>query len=140
MQSTLCPYISFNGNAREAMEFYHDILGGDLDMSTFSDYHMEVDNPLDATRIMHSSLQTPFGTVMAADVPSSMDYMPGNNFSLSMSGEDKEELRDIWDELSTGGTITMPMEKQVWGDEFGVVTDKFGVSWMVNINSAIPAM
>jgi PhnB protein len=140
MQNILCPYLNFNGNAREAMEFYHDIFDGELDLNTFGDYHMEVENPLDSSRIMHASLQTPFGTVMAADILSTMKYIPGNSFSLSVSGDDPEVLRDIWDELCLGGTITMPMEKQMWGDEFGMVTDKFGVNWMVNINSAIPAL
>lgn len=140
MQSILCPYVNFNGNCRSAMEFYHDLLGGDLDMSTFGDYHMEVDNPLDSSRIMHASLKSPFGTLMASDILSAMEYGPGSSFNLSVSGDEAEELHDIWDELCAGGTVTMPMEKQMWGDEFGMVTDKFGIHWMVNINSAIPVM
>lgn len=140
MQNIICPYVSFNGNAREAMEFYHDIFDGELDISTFGDYRMEMQNPLDSNRIMHASLQTPFGTIMASDVLSTMEYIPGNAFSLSISGDDPEMLRDVWDELSLGGTVTMPMEKQMWGDEFGMLSDKFGITWMVNINSPIPTI
>lgn len=80
-------------------------------------------------------LESPQGFVlMAADVPPGMEHRPGNNIAISLSGDDAAEMRGYWDKLSAGGDVTMPLEKQVWGDEFGMCTDRFGISWMVNIN------
>ncbi|MGH3738234.1 MAG: VOC family protein, partial [Micromonosporaceae bacterium] len=85
--------------------------------------------------IMHANLKAPGGIVlMAADTPAGMEYNPGSQISISLSGEDAEELRGYWTQLSAEGTVTMPLEKQMWGDEFGMCTDKFGIQWMVNIN------
>jgi PhnB protein len=132
MTSQLNPYLNFNGTAREAMEFYQSVFGGNLNLSTFSDFGAK-DSP-DPDRIMHGMLETDAGyTIMAADVTSDMQYQPMAGFAVSLSGDD-EVLRGYWDELSGGGTVTMPLQKQVWGDEFGMVTDKFGVSWLVNIS------
>ena len=75
-------------------------------------------------------------TIMAADVTSDIEYHPMAGFSLSLSGDDADLLHGYWDKLSAGGTTTMPMQKQVWGDEFGMCTDKFGVLWLVNISQA----
>ena len=133
MASQLNPYLNFNGTTRQAMEFYQSVFGGNLNLSTFSDFGAK-DSP-DADRIMHGVLETDAGyTIMAADVTSDMRYQPMAGFAVSLSGDD-EILRGYWDELSDGGTVTMPLQKQVWGDEFGMVTDKFGVSWLVNISS-----
>jgi|SRR5450755_657194 len=132
MASQLNPYLNFNGTTRQAMEFYQSVFGGNLNLSTFSDFGAK-DSP-DADRIMHGVLETDAGyTIMAADVTSDMRYQPMAGFAVSLSGDD-EILRGYWDELSDGGTVTMPLQKQVWGDEFGMVTDKFGVSWLVNIS------
>jgi PhnB protein len=133
MSSRLNPYLNFNGNAREAMQFYANVFGGDLSMSTFSD--MGADGP-DANRIMHAQLQTNDGyTIMAADVPSTMAYQPMAGASVSISGgeTDSKRLHGYWDKLTSGGSTTMPLAKQSWGDEFGMCTDKFGVPWMVDI-------
>jgi PhnB protein len=70
---------------------------------------------------------------MASDTPNSMDYKPGTNYSVSLSGEDEDELRGYWDKLADRGTVTMPLEKAPWGDSFGMVNDQFGVTWMINI-------
>ena len=72
----------------------------------------------------------------ASDAPPGIDRQPGNNISISLSGEDADELRGYWEKLSMGGTVTTPLEKQMWGDEFGQLVDKFGISWMVNIGQA----
>ena len=73
---------------------------------------------------------------MASDMPPGMDYQPGNTISVSLSGDDDDRLRGYWEKLAAGGTVTMPLEKQMWGDEFGMVTDRFGVDWMVNITQS----
>ena len=135
MASRLNPYINFPGNAREALEFYKDVFGGDLWLSTFAEYG-EQDSPV-ANNIMHGQLQTDRGfTLMGADVPPGMEHNPGNNMAVSLSGDDVDELRGYWERLSQGGTVTVPLEKQMWGDEFGMFIDRFGVAWMVNIGQA----
>ena len=132
MASRLNPYISFLDNAREAMEFYKGVFGGTLTISTFGEYGQQ-DTPV-ANNVMHSMLETDKGfTLMAADTPPGMDHTPGDNITVSLSGEDADELRGYWEQLSTGGSISVPLEKQMWGDEFGMCTDRFGIPWMVNI-------
>src|SRR5580693_2024031 len=103
MASRLNPYLNFNGNARQALEFYTSVFGGELTLSTF------------------------------ADVTSEMAYQPPAGFAVSLSGDD-DALHGCWEKLSAGGTVTMPMQKQVWGDEFGMCTDRFGVPWLINIS------
>ena len=83
---------------------------------------------------MHSQLETPSGfTLMASDTPPGMPFQPGTNISVSLSGDDESELRGYFDKLAAEGQVTMPLEKQMWGDVFGMVSDRFGVNWMVNI-------
>jgi PhnB protein len=135
MASRLNPYISFDGNARQAMEFYQSVFGGDLALNTFGESGAP-DVP-DPDKIMHSQLETDSGyTLMASDLPPGMDHRPGTTIAVSLSGDDGDELRGYWAKLSDSGTVTMPMEKQMWGDEFGMCTDKFGVDWLVNISQA----
>jgi PhnB protein len=132
MASQLNPYLTFNGDARQAMEFYENVFGGKLTMNTFEEYGAK--EAPDAQRIMHATLETDAGyTIMASDVTSDMQYQPMAGISVSLSGEDADLLHGYWDKLSAGGTTTMPMQKQVWGDEFGMCMDQFGVSWLVNI-------
>ena len=138
MTSKLNPYISFRDNAREAMEFYTSVFGGELNVSTFGDFQASED-PAEKDKVMHSQLETPAGyTLMAADTPNAMEYTPGTNHSVSISGEnaDEAELRGYFDKLSDGGTVTMPLDKQMWGDVFGMCSDRFGVSWLVNVAGA----
>jgi PhnB protein len=137
MASTLNPYLNFKDTAREALEFYRDALGGDLNVSTFGDYG-DKDAP-EANLVMHGQLDTPAGfTLMCSDAPPGMDASVSGGFAVSLSGDDEAELRGYWDKLSAGGEITVPLEKQMWGDTFGMVTDKFGVGWMVNIAGGSP--
>lgn len=132
MASRLNPYISFDGDARQAMEFYEQVFGGTLAMNTFGEYGQQ-DAP-EAEKIMHGMLETPSGfTLMCADTPPGSEHRPGNNMAVSLSGDDADELRGYWQKLSDGGNVSVPLEKQMWGDEFGMCTDRFGVSWMVNI-------
>ena len=132
MSSRLNPYISFGDNARQALEFYQDVFGGELAVSTFGEFGQE-DSPI-ANNIMHGQLETPAGyVIMAADTPPGQDYNPGDNISISLSGDDGDELRGYWAKLSASGKVLVPLEKQMWGDEFGMCTDQFGIAWMVNI-------
>lgn len=136
MQSRLNPYLGFSNNARQAMEFYKTIFGGKLTVSTFAEYHAS-DDPAEADKVMHAMLEAENGiTFMASDTPAGMEFKPGNNMSMSLSGDNEDELRGYWNKLIEGGTITMPLDKAPWGDTFGMLTDKFGVQWMVNISGA----
>jgi PhnB protein len=130
MASRLNPYISFDGNAREAMEFYKDVFGGELNVNTFGEFGQQ-EMP---DKIMHSQLETDRGfTLMASDTPPHVEYNPGTNMAISLSGDDGDVLRGYWEKLSGGGTVTVPMEKQAWGDEFGMCVDRFGIGWLVNV-------
>jgi PhnB protein len=134
MASRLNPYISFPGNARQAMEFYKRVFGGNLTLSTFGEYGAE-DAP-HADNIMHGMLESDNGlTLMGADTPPGAEHKPGDTITVSLSGDDSQELHGYWEKLSETGTVQMPLEKQMWGDEFGMCVDQFGVPWMVNIGS-----
>lgn len=137
MPMKLNPYLGFRDNAREAMEFYRTVFGGELTISTFADFQASED-PEEQNLVMHAQLETPGGlTLMASDTPRRMDYASGTAITLSLSGrkEDDADLRGYWDRLSEGGTITMPLEPAAWGDVFGMLTDRFGMSWMVSIGT-----
>jgi PhnB protein len=132
MPSRLNPYIAFEGNAREAMEFYRDVFGGELVINTFGEFGNP--DPEVADKTMHAQLETDRGfTLMASDGPPEAEMTIGDNISVSLSGDEAEELHGYWDKLSEGGSVTMPLEKQMWGDEFGMCVDRFGISWMVNV-------
>ena len=132
MAVRLNPYISFAGNAREAMEFYQSVFGGTLTLSTFGEYGAP--DPADADKIMHGLIETDGGmALMGADTPPGMPHNPGTNIAISLSGDDADALRGYWEKLSGSGEVSVPLEKQMWGDEFGACVDRFGISWMVNI-------
>jgi PhnB protein len=138
MASKLNPYLQFRDNARDAMTFYQGVFGGDLNVSTFGEYGGEGGtHGAAADGVMHAQLEAPNGfTLMASDIPPGMDTGGDvKNGTISISGDD-DDLRDYFDKLSDGGQVTMPLEKQMWGDEFGMLTDRFGIDWMVNIAAA----
>lgn len=133
MSVQLNPYLNFRNNTREAMEFYHSVFGGQLQVSTFKEFQAAQD-PAEEDLVMHAQLEGDRGIVfMASDTPSSMEYRPGGAFSMSLSGDDEAVLRGWFDKLADGGTVTMPLEKAMWGDTFGMCIDRFGVTWLVNI-------
>ncbi len=133
MNSKLNPYLNFDGNAREAMEFYKKAFGGALTVSTFKEGGATED-PDDGDKIMHALLVADNGiTLMASDTPKGWSYNAGNNISISLSGGNEIELNSYWDKLSQGATIDQPLTKAPWGDMFGMLTDTFGIRWMVNI-------
>jgi PhnB protein len=132
MSVSLNPYLNFRQGTREAMEFYARVFGGDLTVSTFAENGGMGLPDAEGDKVMHSQLVTGDGlTLMAADVPESMEVSP--NGTVSLSGDDDKALRGYWDGLVDGGSVTVPLEKAPWGDSFGMCTDRFGVAWMVNI-------
>ncbi|MDC7123804.1 VOC family protein [Cellulomonas fimi] len=132
MAVTLNPYLNFRTGTREVMEFYQSVFGGELNVSTFADFGGAQD-PSEADLVMHSQLTTPDLTLMAADVPARMELASGSTISVSLSGDEDAKLRGWYDALAEGGTVLEPLTVAPWGDAFGMVVDKFGTTWLVNI-------
>jgi PhnB protein len=133
MATRLNPYLSFTNNARDAMQFYQSVFGGELTMNTFGEFQMATD-PAEQNKIMHAQLESPGGLVlMASDTPDGIQLTRGNETAISLSGDDEEELTGYWQKLSDGASVRQELEKAPWGDSFGMLTDQFGVNWMVNI-------
>jgi PhnB protein len=138
MPSTLNPYINYRGTAREAMEFYKSVFGGELTVSTFREFGM-TEWPDQLDNVMHSQLNGPNGLVlMGADVPETMEVSFGDNISISLSGDDEAELTGWFEKLSEGGSTITPLAKAPWGDTFGQFMDRYGVKWQVNIAGEQP--
>jgi uncharacterized membrane protein/uncharacterized glyoxalase superfamily protein PhnB len=136
MGVTLNPYINFRGQARAALEFYHSVFGGELNIMSFAEMPAVPTGEDEADHVMHGQLNADNGIVlMCADVPASMDHQPFNG-SISLSGDDEATLRGYYEKLVTGGTTVEPLAKAPWGDTFGMCLDKFGVHWLVNIAGA----
>jgi PhnB protein len=136
MQSRLNPYLGFRDNAREAMTFYQSVFGGTLNVNTFKEFGASQD-PSEDDLIMHSIIEADNGIVlMGSDTPKHMDHSPTSNISVSLSGDNEAELRGYFDKLSAGGTEILPMEKAPWGDIFGMLVDRFGVRWLVNVTQS----
>lgn len=130
----LNPYLSFTGNARDALEFYRSVFGGELTISTYGEFQMAEAGSADADRVMHGQLTTSSGfTLMASDIPPGTPLNQGSSITISLSGSEGDGLRGYWDSLADGGNVSMPLEKAPWGDYFGQLTDRFGTDWMVNI-------
>jgi PhnB protein len=140
MTARLNPYLTFQGNAREAMEFYREVLGGELTLTTYAEGGMAQD-PADADKVMHSQLETASGfTLMAGDAPSGVPARAASGVQISLSGDaDADaELTGYYDKLAAAGTVVEPLVTAPWGDKFGMVTDPYDVLWMVNIGGAQP--
>jgi PhnB protein len=135
MAARLAPYLSFRDTTREAMEFYQGVFGGELRMNTFGDFQAAHD-PSENDKIMHSALEAPNGiTFMAADTPGDMELVPGRNIAMSLTGDDEAELSGYFEKLADDGSVEMPLQKASWGDTFGMLTDRFGIRWLVNISA-----
>jgi PhnB protein len=134
MSSLLNPYVNLRGRAREALEFYQGVFGGELTISTFGEFGIQ--GPA-ADQVMHGQLETPKGfTLMVSDAPEGMALTEGSNITICLSGDDVEDLTGYFHGLAEGGEVTTPLERQMWGDQYGALTDRFGVDWMANI--AVP--
>lgn len=134
MNATLNPYLAFNGTTAEAMKFYQSVLGGELTMQTFGQTGMDVPDA-DKNKIVHAALDNGTLTFFASDGDATHPVHMGDNIKMSISGPDSAPLTKCFNGLAQGGTVEMPLAKQFWGDTFGQLTDKFGVHWMVNIDS-----
>jgi PhnB protein len=134
MSTKVYPYLNFDGQSAEAMQYYHSIFGGELKIQTYGESGM-ADNTEVANRVIHADLNGDLVSLMASDTHP--EYGPplvlGNNMTISLVGTDKDELTRSFNQLSKGGTITMPLEKQFWGDVYGQLVDRFGIQWSVNI-------
>ena len=131
--SQLNPYLHFKNQTRDAMEFYKSVFGGELELMSFKDAGMPMD-PAEENNVMHSTLTSGDLVFMASDTPNEWPFNPGTNVGMSLSGDNDSELRGYWQKLSEGANVAQPLEKAPWGDTFGLLYDKFGIEWMVNIN------
>jgi PhnB protein len=134
MNVTLSPYLNFAGTAREAMEFYKSVLGGELSLQTYGESGQTKEES-EKDLVMHAVLKSDDLSFMASDGNKEHPVHMGDNISMSLSGTDEEKLTSYFNDLAEGGKIDFPLEKQFWGDTFGMLTDKFGIHWMVNISS-----
>ncbi|MGE3802621.1 MAG: VOC family protein [Candidatus Kapaibacterium sp.] len=130
---SLSPYLGFNGNCREAMNFYQNAIGGELEFHTFEGMPTEVPEEY-KERIMHASLRSGNLSLMASDsLPGqSPEIINGNSVSISIWTGDLASADNLFTSLSEGGTVTMPFQPVFWGGTFGMLTDKFGIDWMVS--------
>jgi PhnB protein len=139
MTAALAPHLSFRENARQAMEFYQSVFGGELAVTTWADIPMGGASEREGHLVLHSQLTVNDRmTLMASDSPASMPYNPGDTFTLSLSGGagDDALLHAWWKQLTEGGTVVEPLVPAPWGATFGRVTDRFGTHWVFNITSA----
>ena len=128
---TLSPYLNFPGNTAEAMAYYQGILGGTLNVISFGQMG-ETDMPADGT--MHASLVGDDFALMASDaMPGAEETWGGTRVYLSLTNPDAALMRARFEALAADGSIGMPLEQQVWGDEFGLVKDRYGIEWMISI-------
>jgi len=131
------PYLNFNGNCEAAFEFYKSIFGGEFaTVMRFKETPAEIMEVSagEAEKIMHMALPIGQGTMlMGSDVPEAMGAVtPGDNFAIVISADSEAEATKVFNKLSAGGQVTMPLDKTFWGDYFGMLTDRFGVQWMVS--------
>ena len=130
----ITPYITFKGNCRQAIEFYKTALGAEvLFVQTFGESPMSSMGP--AENIMHSTIQVGRSTVMMSDDPNPEGDSGGGDISLAIGLNDPEQAKKVFDNLAKGGSVIMPLEKTFWAEAFGMLTDKFGVRWMINCDA-----
>ena len=129
------PYIAFRGNCREAIEFYKSSLGAEVMFSqTYGDSPMSDMGAAD--NIMHCTIKVGDSQIMMCDDPRPDTETASGNISLAIGLNDPGKAKQLFENLAKGGTVVMPLEKTFWAEAFGMVTDKFGVKWMVNSEAA----
>lgn len=139
MSTTLTAYLVFNNNCREAMNYYHEILGGDLKIMTMGDSPMKDQMPPDAKDlVMHAYLQTPGFDLMASDGMVGVPPVNGDSVQLALGVTSVEDADRLFSKLSEGGTIQMPIQETFWAHRYGQLADKFGIHWMVSYNKPMP--
>ncbi len=135
MAIALNPYLHFNGNAEEALNFYNSVFSGQLRISRYGDFpNPSVTDDL-KEQVMHGIIEADGLQLMASDSGPMGDPTPGDNISISLSGDNITVLTKYFEGLSAGGNVTDPLSAKQWGDTFGMVTDRFGISWLVNITA-----
>lgn len=135
METSLIPYLNFDGTTTsDAMKFYQSIFGGELTMQTFAEAGMSKSDE-DKNYIVHAELKTEGLTFMASSGQPGVPINFGDSVSMNIVGTDSQKLNSWFEKLSEGGNVIMPLEKQFWGDVFGMLKDKFGIQWMINIYS-----
>lgn len=133
MATAAIPYITFAGNAREALSFYQGVFGGKVEISTFGDFNVP---GVPADGVMHGALTTDEFAVYGSDAMMTGTLDDANRIRIAIAGDDLETLSRVFDALAQGGKVATPLAKQVWGDAYGEVVDQYGVAWMFNIASA----
>jgi PhnB protein len=129
------PYIAFRGNCKEAIDFYTKALGGELLFSqTYGDSPMSEMGHADA--IMHATIKVGETNFMLCDDFHTENFVTGGNISMTIGLDEVDKAKTIFDNLSDGGKVTMPLDKTFWAEAFGMLTDKFGINWMVNCDTA----
>jgi PhnB protein len=126
------PYITFNGNCEEAINFYAENLGG-----TIQGFHRVSDSPMaspdmDPNKIFHTTLIIGNTTIMGSDSFGPEGTTVGNNISLAIGTNDLEAADEMFTKMAEGGTVIMPMGETYWAARFGMLTDKYGINWMFN--------
>jgi PhnB protein len=136
MSAALNPYLNFGGHTREAMEFYRSVLGGTLTIQTFAEFGAPT-SPAYQDKVMHARLDADGIVMMASDAREGTSPIVGDNITLSLTGgpADRDHLTTVFDALADGGTTLMPLAEVPWGAVFGMLTDKLGIQWMVNIDT-----
>ncbi|MCL3859444.1 VOC family protein [Actinotalea sp. K2] len=136
MKADLSPYIAFEGVAGEVLRFYARVLGGEPLLETYGAYNAS-DDPRDQDRVLYGVLRSPDGFVVrVTDTKADESLTPGDNHYLCLNGDGEDLLQRCWDGLREGATIVTPLEKSPWGDTYGQLVDRFGVTWQVNIGSS----
>ena len=140
--ATVNIYLTFNGNCEEAFNFYKSVFGGEFpyigrfkEMPPDENYRL---NPEEENRIMHVSLPISKETMlMGSDTGGqwAAGFKQGNNFTISITADSREEADKLFNGLSAGGAVTMPLSKTFWSDYFGMLNDKFGIAWMVSVEN-----
>lgn len=137
MTADLSPYVSFRETAREAMEFYQSVFGGELKLYTFAEFNVSAD-PAEKNKITYAVLTTPSGFVLrATDTPNEEELVKGSEFSICLNGAaaDEAELRGYWQKLSVDAKVLVPLDLAPWGETYGMCEDRYGVTWRVNIEA-----
>jgi len=135
MKQAIQPYLHFNDNCREAMQFYQTLFGGELEIMTIADSPAKDEFPESLHyQIMHATLHHGDFRLMASDMCGQGEATPGNAIELSLDCENEAEIQTLYEQLSEGGTIISPLKKEFWGAYFAMVQDAYGIRWMLSLD------
>ena len=133
----LNPNLFFTGNAEEALQFYRDALGGEIEIARYKDAPPDMGATPDwGEKVMYGQLTSPYGTIAAMDAPPGRGGGEPNGFGINISADSAEAAASVFDKLGRGGSVTMPFEKTFFAEKFGMLDDKYGVTWMVTYSVA----